>query len=61
MIRYNLENIDGRETWKVQDSLTLKLEGLLRDLCELNKINTFYFTKDKLVLYNTSFKSHNIL
>ena len=31
------------------DSLTLKLEGLLRDLCEFNKINTFQFSKDKLV------------
>ncbi len=29
------------------DSLTLKFEGLFRDLCELNKITTFFITKDE--------------
>lgn len=29
------------------DSLTLKIEGLLRDMCELSGIATFYQTKDK--------------
>jgi hypothetical protein len=29
------------------DSLSLKLEGLLRDLCEFNNIKTYYFINDK--------------
>jgi hypothetical protein len=29
------------------DSLTLKIEGLLRDMCEFSGIATFYQTKDK--------------
>ncbi len=29
------------------DSLALKFEGLFRDLCELNKITTFFITKDE--------------
>ncbi|GAG87957.1 unnamed protein product, partial [marine sediment metagenome] len=28
------------------DSLTLKIEGLLRDICQLSEITTFYMTKD---------------
>jgi hypothetical protein len=29
------------------DSLTLKIEGLLRDMCEFSGVSTFYQTKDK--------------
>lgn len=29
------------------DSLTLKIEGLLRDICQFSGVATFYFTKDR--------------
>ena len=29
------------------DSLTLKIEGLIRDICQFSGVTTFYMTKDK--------------
>lgn len=43
------------------DSLTLKLEGLIRDLCDINGLITFYQTKDKKGRIITREKDVNML
>lgn len=47
-VQHHLKNPNFRPVMILcVDSLTLKLEGLLRDICELSNVSTFYTTKDK--------------
>lgn len=47
MERFFLESTGRPNMVLAIDSLTLKIEGLLRDMCEFSGIATFYQTKDK--------------